>query len=212
GHVTITVADEGDGISLDNLPHIFEPFFQGQRRRGTGMGLGLSLAQAIALAHGGDIKVFSDGEGQGARFVVQIPQASAAQPSATPRAVEPPPANARLVLLVDDDEDSRELLAILLRNAGHEVIHAGTASEGLDLLVSRRPRAAIVDLGLPDMSGLEVARRARASLDGTPLKLIALTGFGQQKDREAAAEAGFDHHLVKPLDFDTIESFLTTDD
>jgi DNA-binding response OmpR family regulator len=118
----------------------------------------------------------------------------------------------RLVLLIDDDTDSRELLAILLRNAGHEVIHAGTATEGLELLLARRPRAAIVDLGLPDMSGLEIARRARASLGDTAMKLIALTGFGQQRDREAAAEAGFDHHLVKPLDFETIESVLTAEE
>jgi DNA-binding response OmpR family regulator len=92
------------------------------------------------------------------------------------------------------------------------VIHAGTGTEALEILLERKPRAAIVDLGLPDMSGLEIARRARAKLGPTALKLIALTGFGQQKDREAAAEAGFDHHLVKPLDFETIESVLTTDD
>jgi two-component system CheB/CheR fusion protein len=213
GHAVISVSDEGDGISPDNLPHIFEPFFQGQRRRGTGMGLGLSLAQAIAQAHSGDIRVFSEGEGQGARFVVQLPLATGQTSELEKeRAARASDANHRLVLLVDDDEDSRELLGILLRNAGHEVIHAGTASQGLELLTSRRPRAAIVDLGLPDMSGLEVARRARAELDGVPLKLIALTGFGQQKDREAAADAGFDHHLVKPLDFETIESVLTADD
>jgi two-component system, chemotaxis family, CheB/CheR fusion protein len=212
--VTITVEDEGDGIAADHLSHIFEPFFQGQRRRGSGMGLGLSLAQAIALAHGGELQAHSDGEDRGARFVVHFPLASEAherQPLAPGEARAQDGAH-RLVLLVDDDEDSRELLAILLRNAGHHVIHAGTGTEGLELLLARKPRAAIVDLGLPDMSGLEIARRARAKLGPTALKLIALTGFGQQKDREAAAEAGFDHHLVKPLDFETIESVLTTDD
>ncbi len=210
----ISVEDGGDGITPDNLGYIFEPFFQGQRRKGSGMGLGLSLAKAIALAHGGELRAFSDGEGQGARFVVELPlaeQASHVQAAEVP-AVAVDEGDRRLVLLIDDDTDSRELLAILLRNAGHEVIHAGTATEGLELLLARRPRAAIVDLGLPDMSGLEIARRARASLGDTAMKLIALTGFGQQRDREAAAEAGFDHHLVKPLDFETIESVLTAEE
>jgi len=120
--------------------------------------------------------------------------------------------NPRLVLLIDDDVDSRELLGVLLEHAGHDVIQAGTAREGLDLLLSHRPRAAIVDIGLPDMSGLELARRARTELGSDGTKLIALTGFGQQKDRDAAAEAGFDHHLVKPLDFDTIETVLHAED
>jgi two-component system, chemotaxis family, CheB/CheR fusion protein len=209
---TVVVEDDGAGISADNLPHVFEPFFQGPRRTGKGMGLGLALAQAIALAHGGDIQAESEGEGRGARFTTRIPLATTARVSQAPAEREARAADHRLVLLVDDDEDSRELLGILLRNAGHDVIQAGTATQGLELLAARRPRAAIVDLGLPDMSGLEVARRARASLGADSLKLIALTGFGQQKDREAATEAGFDHHLVKPLDFETIESVLSADE
>jgi two-component system CheB/CheR fusion protein len=213
GQAVIIVEDDGDGISPENLLHIFEPFFQGQRRRGSGMGLGLSLAKAIAQAHGGELTASSDGEGLGAHFVVHVPVASAERVHHVSDGVDGAAhADPRLVLLIDDDTDSRELLAILLRNAGHEVIHAGTATEGLALLLARRPRAAIVDLGLPDMSGLEIARRARATLGDTALKLIALTGFGQQKDREAAAEAGFDHHLVKPLDFETIESVLAADE
>ena len=205
----VVVQDDGDGIAPDILPQIFEPFFQATNRRPgqKGMGLGLSLARAIAQAHGGDITASSDGVGKGARFEVRIPLAAARQPQAEP----PPPlveTNPRLVLLIDDDVDSRELLGVLLEHAGHDVIQAGTAREGLDLLLAHRPRAAIVDIGLPDMSGLELARRARTELGPDGTKLIALTGFGQQKDREAAHEAGFDHHLVKPLDFDTIETVL----
>jgi CheY-like chemotaxis protein len=171
------------------------------------MGLGLSLARAIALAHGGDIAATSDGPGKGSRFEVRMPLVEARQPAV----VVPVPTaetNPRLVLLIDDDADSRELLGVLLEHAGHDVIQAGTAREGLDLLLAHRPRAAIVDIGLPDMSGLELARRARSELGPDGTKLIALTGFGQQKDRDAATEAGFDHHLVKPLDFDTIEGVL----
>jgi len=211
GQAVVAVADQGDGIAPDVLPHIFEPFFQaGYRRPGQkGMGLGLSLARAIAQAHGGDIEATSDGIGKGARFEVRMPLAEAREVVA----VLPVPTgktNPRLVLLIDDDVDSRELLGVLLEHSGHDVIQAGTAREGLDLLLSHRPRAAIVDIGLPDMSGLELARRARTELGSDGTKLIALTGFGQQKDRDAAAEAGFDHHLVKPLDFDTIEGVLRT--
>ena len=212
GKAHVTVDDDGAGISSDDLPHVFEPFFQGDRRRGKGMGLGLALAQAIAQAHGGELEASSPGEDRGARFTARLPLAGAEIGRHKDERVRRPRSDQRLVLLVDDDEDARELLGILLSNAGHEVIQAGTARQGLELLVSRRPRAAIVDLGLPDMSGLEVARRARQSLGPDVVKLIALTGFGQQKDREAATEAGFDHHLVKPLDFDTIESVLTAED
>ena len=209
----IVVEDDGEGISRDNLPHIFEPFFQGvgvRRRPGhKGMGLGLSLARSIAMAHGGEITASSDGEGKGARFEVRMPLARADEAADADGLNLPSP---RLVLLVDDDVDSRELLGILLEHAGHDVIQAGTAREGIDLLLERRPRAAIVDIGLPDMSGLEVARRVRDSLGQDGVKLIALTGFGQQKDRDAAAAAGFDHHLVKPLDFETIETMLRAEE
>jgi two-component system CheB/CheR fusion protein len=209
----IVVEDDGEGITRDNLPHIFEPFFQGvgvRRRPGhKGMGLGLSLARSIAMAHGGEISAHSDGPGKGTRFEVRLPLAVSDEASDAARAEEP---STRLVLLVDDDVDSRELLGILLEHAGHDVIQAGTAREGIELLLERRPRAAIVDIGLPDMSGLEVARRVRDHLGQDGVTLIALTGFGQQKDRDAAAAAGFDHHLVKPLDFETIETMLRVDE
>ncbi len=211
----IVVEDQGAGIPADDLPHIFEPFFQGEvRGRGEkGMGLGLPLVQSIAQAHGGEVTATSV-EGRGARFEVRLPRVVAPPVRTLPAADEPRRARAAtesdrsLVLLIDDDSDSRELLGILLSHAGHEVIQAATGGEGLELLVARRPRVAIIDIGLPDMSGLDVARRAREQLDGTPVKLIALTGFGQQRDRENATAAGFDHHLVKPLDFDTIETVL----
>ena len=206
----VVVQDNGDGIAPDILPEIFEPFFQASNRRPgqKGMGLGLSLARAIAQAHGGDISATSDGVGKGARFEVRLPLVDSRQPAVEPPPPPPVETNPRLVLLIDDDVDSRELLGVLLEHAGHDVIQAGTAREGLDLLLAHRPRAAIVDIGLPDMSGLELARRARSELGAVGTKLIALTGFGQQKDRAAAHEAGFDHHLVKPLDFDTIENVL----
>ena len=153
-HAVLEVADDGEGIASDVLPHVFEPFFQGSSRpsadKGTqqGMGLGLALAQAIAQAHGGEICASSEGEGRGARFTVRLPVSS---PRVGPAADEAEagqvgaPVNPRSVLLVDDDRDSRELLGVLLEHAGHEIIHAGTGAEGLEMLLSRRPAAALVE-------------------------------------------------------------------
>ncbi len=205
----IRVDDQGVGIPADILPHIFEPFFQGMQNGlgKEGMGLGLSLAQSIARAHDGELTAVSEGADKGSRFEAALPLAKASEEQRAPVSEEPL-SERRPILLVDDDDDSRELLGVLLENLGHQVLHARTGGQGLELLRARRPRVAIVDIGLPDMSGLEVARAGRTTMESKEMKLIALTGFGQERDRLAALQAGFDLHLVKPVDIDVLEKMV----
>lgn len=206
----VRVEDNGEGISREALPHIFEPFFQASRRSASGMGLGLSLARSIVRAHGGDIVAASQGLGRGARFEVRLPLVD----MLTETLVDPPVQHrdgggAPTIALVDDDGESRESLGILLRRAGYEVFEAGDAAGGLELIERVVPGVAVIDIGLPDMSGLEMARRVRRKFGANQVRLIALTGFGRQEDREAAIEAGCDMHLVKPIDFATLESVIS---
>jgi two-component system CheB/CheR fusion protein len=205
----LRVEDNGEGISRQALPHIFEPFFQASRRSSSGMGLGLSLARSIVRAHGGDIVAASDGVGRGARFEVRLPLVDMLAETAVDLPVArhdgggPP-----TIVLVDDDYESRESLGILLRRSGYEVFEAGDAMGGLQLIERSVPSVAVIDIGLPDVSGLEMARRVRKKFGANQVRLIALTGFGRQDDREAAIEAGCDMHLVKPIDFSTLESVI----
>jgi two-component system CheB/CheR fusion protein len=205
----VRIEDNGEGISREALPRIFEPFFQASRRSSSGMGLGLSLARSIVRAHGGDIVAASQGLGRGARFEVRLPlvdmlSETVVDPPAQHRDGGGPP----LIVLVDDDAESRESLGILLRRSGYEVFEAGDAMGGLELIERVVPGVAVIDIGLPDVSGLEMARRVRRKFGANQVRLIALTGFGRQDDREAAIEAGCDMHLVKPIDFSTLESVI----
>ena len=199
-HALVRVKDEGVGIPRELQEAIFEPFVQTEEPpRGWegGMGLGLALVRSIALAHDGTVEVASPGRNRGSEFVFRMalsPRAPAPEPQAEPEA----PARSR-VLLVDDEEDNRMLLSEALSRLGFEVETAGTAGEGIQAIEDRCPDVAIVDIGLPDVPGYEVARRARAARSNGKPYLIALTGFGQQKDRDAATAAGFDEHLVKPV-------------
>jgi two-component system CheB/CheR fusion protein len=197
---TVRVRDEGVGIPKELQEAIFEPFVQTEEPpRGWegGMGLGLALVRSITLAHDGVIHVASAGRDRGSEFVFRLllsPHTPAPAVHVEPDA----PARQR-VLLVDDEEDNRVLLSEALLHLGFDVVTAGSGGEAVQAIERDCPDVAIVDIGLPDISGYEVARRARASMpDGKPY-LIALTGFGQQKDRDAAAEAGFNEHLVKPV-------------
>jgi two-component system CheB/CheR fusion protein len=194
------VKDEGVGIPKELQEAIFEPFVQTEEPpRGWegGMGLGLALVRSIALAHDGTIHVAIPGRDRGSEFTFQLPLS----PHAPPPVAEDEPAAPvkQRVLLVDDEEDNRVLLSEALMHLGFEVVTAGSGGEAVQAITRDCPDVAIVDIGLPDITGYEVARRTRASMpDGKPY-LIALTGFGQQKDRDAAAEAGFNEHLVKPV-------------
>lgn len=202
GRAVVRVEDEGVGIPPELRQSIFEPFVQSEEPpRGweDGMGLGLALVRSIALAHGGEISVSSPGRDRGSEFVFRMPLAPApALPAEATGAAGGEPGKYD-ILLVDDEEDNRTLLCEALAYLGYQVITAGTGEEAVRIIEETCPGVAIVDIGLPDISGYQVARLVRERLpDGKPY-LIALTGFGQQKDREAATEAGFDEHLVKPV-------------
>lgn len=208
GKAVISVRDEGAGLEKALLTQVFEPFFQASRRSKDGMGLGLSLARAIVLAHHGTIEARSEGLGRGSQFLVRLPLAQSGEASDTGEFVTVAAAGRTSVVLIDDDDASRESVGILLRDAGYEVFEANNGVDGLKLIEEVAPSVAVVDVGLPDISGLEVTRRVREHFGSKQIRLVVLTGFGSQADREAAVEAGCDMHLVKPIDFATLERVI----
>jgi signal transduction histidine kinase/ActR/RegA family two-component response regulator len=205
GEATIVVRDNGVGIDSDLLPRVFELFSQGQRsldRSLGGLGVGLTVVQRLVELHKGRVTVTSDGAGRGAEFRIVLPclgevtPAEAEKPAAAP---QDPPAGRR-VLVVDDNADAADSIAVLLRMEGHEV---KTVYDGQQALASSQvfaPSVVVLDVGLPGMSGYEVARRLRERPETRRALFIALTGYGQKEDRSLAAEAGFDHHFIKPAD------------
>jgi PAS domain S-box-containing protein len=208
----LTVADSGIGIAADLLPQVFELFVQGDRsldRRGGGLGIGLTLVRRLAELHDGAVTASSDGPDRGSTFTVHLPAAAA--PAAAVDVAEPvstPSPRAR-VLVVEDNDDAREMLCHLLRLAGHEVHEAVDGPTAVRLALSLKPDLVLVDVGLPGMDGYEVARHLRRDANGgAPLRLVALTGYGQPEDRARALAAGFDRHFVKPVDPAAIEGLL----
>jgi CheY-like chemotaxis protein len=199
--VKIECEDNGPGMPPDLVPKLFNPFAQGPRnldRREGGLGLGLALARSFTELHGGTIAVDSVEHGTGSRFVVTLPLAT--------KVVEPPVPEAtrqannglsRRVLVVDDNEDATEMLRAALGIAGHVVAAAGTAADALALTEDFQPEVGVLDIGLPDMDGYALAGRLRQS--NPTIRLIALTGYGQEADLEAARNAGFDAHCAKPI-------------
>jgi two-component system, sensor histidine kinase len=208
----LRVADTGVGLSAEMLSTIFEPFTQAARtldRSQGGIGLGLSVVRALARLHGGDVAVTSAGLGRGSEFVVRLPhapdaRAEAAAPDATPEPVVNTP---RHILIVEDGADNRESLQELLEAEGHKVDIAIDGERGVEQALAVHPEVALVDIGLPRLDGYEVARRIRGAM-GAKIFLIAITGYGQPDDRARAAAAGFDVHITKPLDFQTLERLL----
>ncbi len=196
----LTVRDNGVGIPTDRLESIFELFAQVNptlARTEGGLGIGLTLVKRLVELHGGRVKAASEGAGQGAEFVVRLPLAREALPSER-RPVETVVAPQH-VLVIEDNDDGREMLGGLLRIAGHEVREARTGAEGIEMALDRAPTVALIDIGLPDVDGYEVGRRLRQRL-GSRVRLVALTGYGQPQDRARSAAAGFDEHVVKPVD------------
>jgi len=216
GKAVVTVRDTGIGIAPEVLPRIFEMFTQvGRTMVGSqgGLGIGLTLVRRLVQMHGGSISVHSDGPGAGSEFVIYLPiyeqpmpevGSTASEPAGTPTTKSGP----IRILVVDDNRDSADSLGLLLELVGNEVrvVHDGQAA--VDAANEFQPRVVLLDIGLPTLNGYEAARKIREQPWSKQAVMIAVTGWGEDVDRQRSREAGFDHHLVKPLDFDALTALL----
>jgi CheY-like chemotaxis protein len=202
--LAIEVRDNGVGISADVLPSVFDLFTQGERsldRSQGGLGIGLSLVKGLVHMHGGEVGAVSGGPGQGSTFLITLPleKIGASAPRDAAQAARPEDAPRR-ILLVEDNADAAESMMLLLQARGHEVT---VVNDGHDALATARriaPEVVLLDLGLPGMDGFQLAAALRAMPETSRAHLIAVSGYGQEKDRARSAQAGFDLHLVKPVD------------
>jgi signal transduction histidine kinase/CheY-like chemotaxis protein len=207
----LRVEDTGVGIAVDLLPRIFELFVQADHsldRSQGGLGLGLTLARQLVEMHGGRIAAASEGPGRGATFTVRLPRVAPAPRPGSAVPAMPTAARPARVLIVEDNADGREVLRAMLELNGHEVHEAPDGTTGIERVLALRPDTAIIDIGLPGADGYEVARRIRSALPDERIRLVALTGYGRDEDRRRAAAAGFDAHLVKPVDPDKLAEVL----
>jgi signal transduction histidine kinase len=210
---TIRVVDEGSGIPNDQLARVFDLFTKVERSTqgaNDGLGIGLALSRQLAELHGGTLTVASAGEGQGATFTLSLPTGNApavADTSAVRSAVQAGFNEALSIVVVEDNEDAADTMATWLQQLGHEVRVARTGLEGVTMATEARPDIVLCDIGLPEIDGMEVCRRI---LLGTPVApvMVALTGWGKGEDRRRTAEAGFHHHLVKPVRLDLLGDIL----
>ena len=206
--VVLRVSDSGVGIAPDLLPHVFDVFVQGSisidRSQG-GLGIGLSLVRRLVELHGGTVSASSPGTSRGSTFEIRLPRVDAAGSSA-PAPTHDVPAEARkaTVLLIEDNDDGRDMMASMLESFGYVVLQAGDGLEGVRMANARRPDVALVDIGLPGIDGYEVARRLRQDAATHGIRLIALTGYGLAEDQRRVLDAGFDMHLVKPVDLNAL--------
>jgi PAS domain S-box-containing protein len=214
GQVVLRVRDNGLGIPPEVLPRVFDLFVQGgqtiERAEG-GLGLGLTIVRNLAERHGGSVAARSDGPGKGSEFEVRLPVAEKTTIGATPAPAVPADASAATglsVLIVDDNVDAAEMLAQALRFQGYQTSVAHDGPAALRVAERVRPAAAFLDIGLPVMDGYELAGRLRQMPGLDDIRLVAVTGYGQDSDRQRSAAAGFHHHLVKPIDLDEIEAVL----
>jgi signal transduction histidine kinase len=213
--VAIAVRDTGIGIPAEAMPHIFELFTQIPSERAStsgGLGIGLALVRALVELHGGEIRAASKGQDQGSEFTVRlpllIPEKPAVEAAQYTNKKDAPMQVRRNILIADDNQDALESLALMLRMEGHEVVCASDGEEALLLAGQRKPEIIVLDVGMPKLDGCEVARRIRAEAWGRGAILVALTGWGQDVDRRRSREAGFDMHLVKPVDPATLCDML----
>jgi signal transduction histidine kinase len=220
--VVIQVRDNGVGIPADLMPMIFNLFTQLDRTSGppqSGLGIGLALVQRLVEMHGGSVTAHSEGPARGSEFAIRLPlfirERVEPKPLHKLNALEHSMTNAdgtartqRRILVADDNNDALESLATLLQLSGHEVYTAANGAVALESAEQHRPEVALLDIGMPKLDGYEVARRIRAQPWGQRITLVALTGWGQDSDRRRSQEAGFDSHLVKPLDLDKLTELL----
>jgi CheY-like chemotaxis protein len=206
--IVLECRDNGNGIAPELLPRVFDMFVQGERgldRRQGGLGLGLAVARMLVDRHGGTIELSSAGPKQGSLFVVRLP--AAAEAATNPHRelpITPTPVASARVLVVDDNHDALTMLLDALKHAGLDALGAETAKEAMDVAAGAKPEVAILDIGLPDTNGFELARALRSMPGGGWMRLIALTGYGREQDKAAARAAGFDAFFAKPVDVPTL--------
>jgi signal transduction histidine kinase len=212
GEVVACVRDDGAGIAPELLPHVFDLFAQGAQgldRAAGGLGIGLTVTRRLVELHGGRVEARSAGAGRGAEFEVRLPlsehPAPARESTRRRRSTSETPLS---ILLVEDNADAAESLTLLLRALGHQVCAVGDAGAALDAANASAPDVALVDIGLPGMDGYELAQRLRALETSASTLLVAVTGYGLPKDKERTAAAGFDAHLVKPIELDELQRVL----
>jgi CheY-like chemotaxis protein/nitrogen-specific signal transduction histidine kinase len=215
--VVVAIEDTGAGIHPELLPHVFDLFIQADRsleRKQGGLGLGLTLVRRLVEMHGGRVEAASPGPGLGSVFTICLPrlavEAAPPAPAAEPAGADRPTGPARRILVVDDERDSTDSLALFLRLRGHDVRTAHDGPSALDEIERYHPDVVFLDLGLPGMSGYDVARRVRMMNGPGPLRLVALTGYGTDGDRQKTRDAGFDVHLAKPVDPRDLDALLAS--
>ncbi|PQO94049.1 hybrid sensor histidine kinase/response regulator [Massilia phosphatilytica] len=205
--VVLRVSDSGVGIAPDLLPHVFDVFVQGaisiDRSQG-GLGIGLSLVRRLVELHGGTVSASSPGNSSGSTFEIRLPRTEAALAGDAPVRAQPQEAGKPKVLLIEDNDDGREMMATMLASFGYPVLQAGDGLEGVRVACAEQPDVALVDIGLPGIDGYEVARRLRQEAATHGIRLIALTGYGLAEDQRRVLEAGFDLHLVKPVELNAL--------
>ena len=208
--LVIRVVDNGVGMSPQIVPHVFNLFLQAERsldRSLGGLGIGLSVVRQLTELHGGTVEAHSAGERMGSEFVIRLPALGAPLP-VDAGVCGPPTAAARRILVVDDNRDAVDALAMMLKLSGNDVEAAYDGLSALGIAQSVHPDAVVLDIGLPGMDGYEVARRLRAQPETAATRIVAVTGYDQKEDCERAHAAGFDHHLVKPIESETLLKLL----
>lgn len=215
GEVVVSVRDTGIGIETEHLPYIFEMFSQAtpalERSQG-GLGIGLALVRGLVELHGGAVEAHSNGHGMGSEFIVRLPILEGRIERPTDGLGKgsslPQSGIKRRILVVDDNVDSATSLAMLLRHMGHEIETAHDGLEAVQAAAAFRPQVILLDIGLPKMNGYEAAKRIREQSSGEKIAIIALTGWGQEKDKQMAFDAGFDHHMTKPVEHAALQRLL----
>jgi PAS domain S-box-containing protein len=209
--VAVTVRDTGVGIAPEDQEKVFGMFVQlnrDLRRSQTGLGIGLTLVKQMTEMHGGSVAVWSAGPGQGSEFIITLPLAVAVEAERPSSQTSPAERTPLRILVADDSQDGADSLAFLLKAAGHEVFTAYEGRTAIALAAEKRPDICLLDIGMPEVSGYDVARAIRREAWGRSMRLVALTGWGQAEHRRRSLEVGFDDHLVKPVELDLLEDVL----